>query len=88
MRLRYKDESLGLNLEKSWLRKDTNEICRILKVVDKLKAAAFTESCVPTIGRCFTELAEDCFKTDLEVGSKKCFLHPSEAANFWNLVLK
>lgn len=52
-----------------------NEICKILKVVGKLNAAAFTESCMTTIGGCFTELAEDCFKTDLEVGSKKPFLH-------------
>lgn len=75
MRMRYKDERLGLNLEKRWLRRDTNEICKILKAVDKLNAAAFTESCMTGIGGCFTELAEDCFKTDLEVGSKKPFLH-------------
>ena len=66
-------ERLGLSSEKRWLRRDTNEICKILKVVDKLNAAAFTESCLPAIGGCFTELAEDCFR-DWEVGSKKPFL--------------
>lgn len=48
-----------------------NEIFKILKVVDK----QHSESCMTAIGGCFTELAEDCFKTDLEVGSKKPFLH-------------